>query len=348
MTERLKLMLISEAANIRAALIAIDQGAAEIALVVVDENRLLGTLTDGDLRRAMIGGASLEDRASMYMRRSFTSVGEQTTRAEVLDLMRAHTLAQIPVLDGKGRLVGLHLLQEIVGNVERPNWAVIMAGGRGERLRPLTDAIPKPMIRVAGRPILERLVLHLAGFGIRRIFISVNYMAHIIESHFGDGSTLGCHIEYLREKEPLGTGGAISLLQDSPEDPFLVLNGDLVTQWDVGRMLAFHRDGGYKATVGVHDYVHTIPYGVIETRGDKVALLREKPTATWLANAGVYVLDPELVARVPKGVHFPLPALVEECIERHEAVGAFRIEEDWTDVGQPPDLNRARGEVDEP
>ena len=346
MKNRLTTITIPRNATVRRALEAIDCGACEIALIVDGHDRLVGTLTDGDIRRALLAGSTLDSDIESLMYRRFTFVNERAGRAEVLDLMRARTLEQIPIVDSEGRPVGLHLMREIIGGTERPNWAVIMAGGRGERLRPLTDAIPKPMIRVAGRPILERLVLHLAGFGVRRIFISVNYMADVIERFFGDGSAHGCRIEYLRESRPLGTGGALSLVPGRPSDPVMVLNGDLVTQWDVGRMLSFHCDGRFRATVGIHEYVHTVPYGVVETDGSSVVALREKPTLTWLANAGVYVLDGDLVERVPRDFHFPLPALVEECLERQERVGAFRIEEDWVDVGHHPELDRARGEGD--
>jgi dTDP-glucose pyrophosphorylase len=347
-SERLTSVTIPPTTTVRRALEVIDRGACGIALVVDGDGRLVGTLTDGDVRRGLLRGAMLDSVVEPLIHRDFASVDERAGRAEVLDMMRARSLQQIPILDQVGRLVGLHLMREIIGAVERPNWAVIMAGGRGERLRPLTDSIPKPMVRVAGRPILERLVLHLAGFGVRRIFISVNYLADVIERFFGDGSTHGCRIEYLRELQPLGTGGALSLLPCPPADPLLVLNGDLVTQCDFGRMLSFHVDGRFRATVGIHEYVHTVPYGVVETDGHRVVVQREKPTVTWLANAGVYVLDAELLERVPKGVHFPLPALVEECLDRQEPVGAFRIEEDWVDVGHPVELVRARGETDKP
>jgi len=341
-------IVVSESAPLRTAMEVLDRGALEIVLVVSPDGTLLGTLTDGDIRRAILSGASLEDTASNFMRRRFTAVGPSAGRTEVLDLMRACTLQQIPIVDEVGRLVGLHLLREILGASLRPNWAVVMAGGRGERLRPITDSLPKPMIKVAGRPILERIILHLVGFGIRRIFLSVNYMGDMIESYFKDGIELGCNIEYVREDKPLGTGGALSLLPGIPDHPVLMLNGDLLTQFNVGNMLDFHADGGFKATVGVHEYVHTIPYGIVEQEGDRITGVREKPTQTWIANAGIYVFDPGLVGRVPKDTYFPLPALVEECLDRGEAVGAFPIKDDWIDVGQPKELRRARGEGDKP
>ena len=340
--------VVSESASLRTAMEVLDRGSLEIVLVVSPDGALLGTLTDGDIRRAILSGASLEDAASGFMHRCFTAVGPSASRTEVLDLMRACALQQIPIVNEAGRLIGLHLLREILGASIRPNWAVVMAGGRGERLRPITDSVPKPMIKVAGRPILERIVLHLVGFGIRRIFLSVNYMGDMIEGYFKDGAELGCDIEYVREEKPLGTGGALSLLPEKPDHPVLMLNGDLLTQFNIGNMLGFHADGGFKATVGVHEYVHTVPYGVVEREGDRITGIREKPTQTWLANAGIYVFEPDLVERVPQDTYFPLPTLVEECLDRGEAVGAFPIKDDWIDVGHPKELRRARGEGDKP
>lgn len=348
MSLHLEKIVVPEGASLRDAMEALDRGAVEIALVVGGAGELLGTLTDGDIRRAILSGAALDGRASAHMCRNFTFVGPMASRAEVLDLMRARTLQQIPIVDASGRLQGLHLLKEIIGASTRPNCAVVMAGGRGERLFPITESVPKPMIKVAGRPILERIVLHLVGFGIRRIFLSINYMGKLIEEHFGDGTAMGCRIEYLREDRPLGSGGALSLLSERQEAPLLVLNGDLLTQFNVENLLSFHVRGGYKATIGVHEYIHTVPYGVVEEHNGRVKAVREKPSQTWLANAGIYVLDPCLPERVPKDTDFPLPALFEECIGRGEPVGAFHILEDWIDVGQPGDLRRARGEEVKP
>lgn len=335
-------------ATLRDALLALDASGLEIALAVDQEGRLIGTLTDGDIRRALLGGHTLDDALGRFINRGFDAVEEGTSRASVLDIMQAKRVKAIPVIDAEGRLRGLHTLHDILGRTERPNCAMIMVGGRGERLRPLTDTIPKPMLRVAGRPILERIVLHLVGFGIRRIFLSVNYKAEVIEIHFGDGSAFGCNIEYLKEAVPLGTGGALSLLPAVPSDPLLVLNGDLLTQLDVGQMLAFHGSAGHKVTVGVHEYRHTVPFGVVELQGERIVAVREKPTQSWQVNAGIYILEPDLLARIPKDTYFPLPALVEECLDRGEAVGAFRVEEDWIDVGRHQELRRARGEADRP
>lgn len=343
--ENLKKLCINPNATIRQAMETIDRGSCEIVFVLDSDGRLLGTITDGDIRRAILSGATLGGQASQFMKRDFTFVSNEMNRADVLDLMKARFIQQIPVLDENGRFIGIHLFREMLGAVPRDNWAIIMAGGRGERLRPLTDNLPKPMVKVAGRPILERTILHLVGFGIQRIFLSINYLGEIIQKYFGDGSAFGCRIDYLKEDQPLGTGGALSLLPDRPEKPFLVLNGDLITQFNVDRMLQFHSSGSFTATIAVYEYIHTVPYGVVEISNNYIRSILEKPTQAWTANAGIYIFDPNLVERVPKNTFFPLPSLIEECLEKKESVGAFPLENEWADIGRKEELQKALGKI---
>lgn len=340
---RLKRLLISDDAKICDAMQAIEAGAAEIALVVDDVGRLVGALSDGDIRRPLLQGARLDSSVCPYVNRNIRAVREGTGRAEVLDIMRAQCIQQIPIVDESNRVVGLHLLQEILGAAERPNWAVIMAGGRGTRLSPITQTIPKPMLPVAGRPILERLVLHLVGYGFRRIFISINYLGYMIEEHLKDGNALGCKIEYLREQEPLGTCGSISLLPERPEHSLVVMNGDLITDVNIGDLLAFHANASYAITMGVRPYIHTVPFGVVETRGDCIHGVSEKPSFSWLANAGVYVLEPCIAERLMQGKHCDMTAVIEHALGRGERVGAFMVEKNWMDVGRIDELQRAQG-----
>ncbi len=220
-----------------------------------------------------------------------------------------------------------------------------MAGGRGVRLRPLTEHLPKPMLPVAGRPIIERLVLHCVGFGIKRISVSVNYLGHLIEDHLGDGSRFGAAIDYLREEEPLGTAGALSLLREPPTDPILLLNGDLVTSADLGGLLDAHVAGGHRVTIGLRRYLHTVPFGTVEREGDRVTGLDEKPTLEREVNSGMYALDPSVVAAIPAGRRTDTPDLINELLAAGEPVGAFEIEDEWLDVGQRDQLAAARGIV---
>ena len=334
-------------ATILEALQVIERGAEKIAFACDPQGRVVGSLTDGDIRRAVLAGAALDSRClPEVMRADFTFVTPATGRAEVLDIMRARQLEELPVLDADGRLCGFHSVRRMLSASDRENCAVLLAGGRGLRLHPLTQTLPKPMVTVAGRPILERLVLHLMSCGVRRFFLSVNYLAHIIEEHFGDGSRFGCQIEYLRESEPLGTAGPLSLIHPQPSLPVVVLNGDLVTQCDVGRMLDFHQAGGYAATVGLRPYAIEIPFGVASVAGDLVTGLREKPTERSLINAGIYVLSPEIVSAVPSGREYAMTEVIIACLQRQLDVGAHILEDEWLDVGRPDELRRARGDRD--
>ncbi|MDQ3484552.1 MAG: nucleotidyltransferase family protein [Actinomycetota bacterium] len=340
--------LLLPSASIVDALRAVDRGAVAIALMVDGEDRLLGTVSDGDIRRALLSGHTLDDPVAPHARTRPQVVLEGTGRAEILDLMRARALAQIPIVDDDGRLVGMHLLRELLGRQDRPNWAVIMAGGRGTRLAPLTDSMPKGMLRVAGRPILERLVLHLVGSGVQRIFLSVNHLRELIENHFGDGSDFGCRIDYLREDphQQLGTCGSLRLLLDEGHEtdhPLLVINGDLVTEFSVENILASHDGSGAVATVALRSHTHTVPFGVVRTAGSRLEEIIEKPTHSWLISAGIYVLDPDLVDRIPARYEYHVPDLLQECLQRGEHVHAWECEDDWQDIGRPDELRRASG-----
>ncbi len=332
---------IRESSTLFEALEVLQKGAAGIALVQDAEGRLLGILTDGDVRRALLERASLNDPVASYVSQHATTVSPQAPRAEVLDLMQALKIHQVPVVDEAGYVKGLHLLHEVLGAVDRPHWAVIMAGGRGVRLGDLTSNTPKPMLKVAGRPILERLILHLVGFGIRRIFLSVHYLPEIIQTHFGDGSRFGCKIEYLSENQPLGTGGALSLLPEKPVHPVLVCNGDLITQADIDAMIRFHEDEQFDMTVGVRDYSYQIPFGCAELDGKKLVSLSEKPSMVHHINAGMYLIAPSVLAMVPES-YFPITDLIQSCLDSGKRVGAWRVEDDWIDVGQRHELDRAR------
>ncbi|MCI0344172.1 MAG: nucleotidyltransferase family protein [Chloroflexi bacterium] len=342
MARALDASIVPVGGTIRDAMRALDAGARQIALAVDGGGRLVGVATDGNIRRAILGGASPDDPLEPALTRTFVAVGPNDGRAEVLDLMRARSIGSIPVVDDAGRPIGLHRLNEFLDPAPRPNAAVVMAGGQGTRLRPITAAVPKPMIRVAGRPILERIVLHLASHGISRVYLAINYLGPVIEEHFEDGARFGCRIDYLREDQPLGTAGALGLLPEPPQHALLVMNGDLVTQADLGGLLDTHAAGGYSATIGVRKYLHSVPFGTVERDGPNVTALEEKPTLVREANTGMYALSPALVARVERDERLDMPDLVSAALARGERVGAFEIEDDWIDVGQREQLERAR------
>jgi dTDP-glucose pyrophosphorylase len=345
----LSIVFDADSASILDAMAAIDRGSASAAFAVTNDDFLVGVVTDGDIRRAMLEGARISDPVKPYIQVNPVVARDTDSRTTVLDLMQSRVIWQIPVVNEAGQLVAVHLLRELLGRIDRPNTALILAGGRGTRLGPITNSFPKPMVSVAGRPILERLVNHLSGFGISRIVISVGHLGEVIEGHFGDGFQFGCDITYLREDpaNPLGTGGPLgSLSKLFPElsAPVLVMNGDLVTQFDVARMLAHHDQAGVEATVGAFPYTYEVPYGVLQlNEAGHIDSIVEKPLRQELVSGGIYVFNPSVLRKVPMDTFFPITQILTECIDRGGKVSAWALDEGWVDVGRPQDLARARG-----
>jgi dTDP-glucose pyrophosphorylase len=335
--------IVGDAASVRDAMSAINDNFREVVLVSRADRRIVGVITDGDIRRALLRGATMDSPASEVMSRDFVSATAEMDRAAVLDLMKALHIRHVPVLRGDGTLQSIHFLEDIIGAPVCASPAVIMAGGRGVRLLPITQSCPKPMVPVAGRPILERIVLHLVGCGVRHIFLSINYLGHMIEDHFGDGTAFGCRIEYLRETTELGTGGALRLLPQRPRHPLLVLNGDQVSRIDVQGLLARHAVAGVRATMAVGSYQHQVPFGVVHEQDGRLMRIEEKPSLSMLVNRGVYVLEPDVLDLIPQGQSFPITDLFDRLLERGEPVGTYFSDDEWLDVGRPADLLRANG-----
>lgn len=334
--------MVPASATLRDALRAIDQGSLQVALACEPTGALLGLLTDGNIRRALLAGATLDSPVEPYLRREFIHLPPCESRATALDLMQSLRIKHIPILDQQRRLLGLHLMDYLISPVQLPNQAVILAGGRGQRLRPFTENLPKPMLRVAGRPILERLVLHLAGHGIRRITLATGYLAEMVEQHFKDGGRFGCQIDYLRENQPLGTAGPLGGLRPKPDHPVLVLNGDLVTQFDAQKMLRRHQQEGNILTVGVKIYSHQVPFGCVVVEEGRVTAIEEKPFLVRLVNAGIYVLDPSVVEGIAKDHPLQMPDLIALLLENDGRVGTFELTDDWIDIGLKESLEKAR------
>ncbi len=340
-----KLPVVAASASLHDVLKAIDDGTWGIACLVDADGVLLGVLTDGDVRRALIAGHPLSDPAIDHASRQPQTVATGTPRAHVIDLMSALTLDAIPEVDDQNRVVHVHSLSQVVGPKTLPNSAVIMAGGKGTRLGKLTSETPKPLMTVAGRSILEWIILGLVGDGIRHIYVSVNHLADQIVDHLGDGSRLGVTVEYLHEDPdvPLGTGGSLALIESRPSEPLLVINGDLLVEFDARELLRFHAEREARITMGVRSYMHTVPFGVVETDGDRVQDIVEKPDLQVTVNAAVYCIDPDLIDLVPRGTMSHVPDLVQQCLDTGQNVVAWHITSDWIDVGTPADLARAKG-----
>ena len=350
MSSYLSMVFQAKGATIRDSLSAIQAGGANISLAVDPLGSLVGVVTDGDIRRALLADHQLTDPVERFIHRSPFCVTPSESRTSVLDLMQSRGLSQVPVVELGGRLVGLHLLREVLGQSPRTNIAMILAGGRGTRLLPLTTEVPKPMMEVAGRPILERIVTHLVGFGIRRIALSVGYLSESIEQHFCDGERFGCEIEYIREDplSPLGTGGPLGSLIETYSDitdPVIVLNGDLITQFDVASLLESHAASSASLTIGVVTYTHEVPFGVITTDPEGfVRKISEKPVLEKTVSAGIYVFQPDILKSVPRRQFTPMTHIITECVARGHRVGVWNCGHEWSDIGRPLDLARARGQ----
>lgn len=336
--------LIGPQATLREALGVIDATGTGISLVVDENRRLLGTLSDGDIRRALIHGADLESPASEVLNPKPRLARESEGRPSILAKLRAFGLHQLPIIDDSGMVVGLVTIDDFVQIPDRPHSVVIMVGGRGERLSELTQHTPKPMLKVGGRPILETIMMNYAAQGFRNFYLAVNYKAEQIEDHFGDGTSRGLSIRYLREKSRLGTGGALSLLPERPEGPILVSNGDVLSKENYGVALDSHLASGADATVLVRNYEIQVPFGVITQDERGITMIEEKPTHRFTINAGVYVLSPDALDLVPRDTFFDLPTLLEKMLERGMRVRCHRAEAYWMDIGRMPDYERANAE----
>lgn len=309
-----------------------------------ESDRLFGIITDGDVRRGLLRGESLDAPVTKIMRRDFRSLPANATAADALALMQRETLHQIPVLDESGKVVHLFLLEDLIKPQRLPNSVVIMAGGEGKRLRPLTHDCPKPMLQVSGKPLLEIILKQCIGAGFENFYFAVNFLKEQIQAHFEDGSAWGARIQYLEEDKPLGTAGALSLLPQNPDHPLLVLNGDVLTRVDYTHLLRFHADHQSAATLCVREHSTQIPYGVVRMDDMKVVALEEKPVLTHYINAGIYLLNPDVLDLVPQNTVFDMPQLMEKVAQRGKPVSAFPIHEYWLDIGHPETLERAHGE----
>jgi dTDP-glucose pyrophosphorylase len=338
-------ILVGTSATIEDTIRVMDAGAMALALVVDGEGRLLGTVTDGDVRRGLLRGLRLADPVERVMHAGPVTAPPGTPRDELLRIMRHREIGQLPLVDDQGRVVGLELLGDLIaqpGVKDSP--VLILAGGLGTRLRPLTADTPKPLLTVGNRPLLEVLIEQIAGYGFRNFFLAVNYRAEQVEASLKDGRRLGVSIRYLRETKPLGTAGAIRLARPDLTLPFLVVNGDLLTKANFDHLLAHHVSEGCDLTVAIKEYTQRIPYGVVRLEGGIVVAMEEKPVQACFVNAGMYVLDPGVTSLVPEQGSFDMPDLIRTVLDRGGRVGGFPILEYWLDIGAHEDYERANGE----
>lgn len=340
-------ILLEEDFTIKQSLEIINKGSKSIALVVDSANKLLGTLNDGDIRRALLKGYSLENNIKEIYNSSPTVGSIHDSKEKIIRTAILNQVYQIPIVNDEYKLVDLEDLATLLTKTTRRNKVILMAGGLGTRLQPLTKNTPKPLLKVGTQPILQTIIENFSSYGLKDIIVSVNYKADMIKSYFQDGSKFGVNISYIEENKRLGTAGALSLIQDEIKEPFFVMNADLLTNVNFEHLLDFHSYGDACATMCVREYESQIPYGVIEIEDDKIISIKEKPIQKFFVNAGIYLLSPKVLKRIPKDTFYDMPTLFEELMQDNENILSFPIHEYWLDIGQMVDYERANNEYNE-
>ena len=345
MTINWQKVVIESSVSIKNALKVIDKEALRVALVV-ENDKLIGMVTDGDVRRGILQGIELSATVSQIMNTNPISANVSLSSHDLKALMQSRKILSLPLVDDEGKLVGLKTLYDTLIIEKRENPIFIMAGGFGTRLKPLTDNCPKPMLKVGGKPMLETLINNFKNHGFYKFYISTHYLPEVIMNYFGDGSDFDVEITYVHEEEPLGTGGALSLLPNTlPKEPLIMINGDILTNVDFGKVLDFHIKQNSDATMCVRDYEIKVPFGVIEGEGHEITAMVEKPTYRYFVNAGIYVISNNIINSLLKNEHLDMPSLFE--LKQLEGMRTlkFPIHEYWLDVGRHDDFKKAQVDI---
>ena len=349
MNELHESLLVRFDQTVRDAMTKIGEGSLGITLLVDQDSIFVATITDGDVRRAILRGVSLDGPVTDIVQvgrvfgPSVTALAD-TPPEECLKIMEEAKIKHLPILDADSHVIDLFTGDDPVVNELEMVDAVIMAGGFGTRLRPLTVDTPKPMLQIDGQPLMERTVHNLRDAGIQNISVTTHYKPEKIVEHFGSGSRFGVSISYLAEETPLGTAGALGLVEETNK-PLLVMNGDILTMVDFRSLIRFHREQGADLTIGVRQYDVQVPYGVVQANEDRVTALQEKPKLEFLVNAGVYLVEPKALAQIPTGERFDMTDLINKLLSRGQTVVSFPIVEYWLDIGRLDDFNRAQVDV---
>jgi len=342
-----KALLLKPTSTIKEALKIIDAGAMRIAIVLDKDEKVVGTLTDGDIRRGLLSGFSLESNIESLYFKEPTLASINDSKELIVQKAIRKKIYQIPIVDNDGKLIKIEELSNLLKTNAKNNRVILMAGGLGTRLHPLTQKTPKPLLKVGNKPILETIIENFAKYGFVNITISVNYKADMIKEYFGDGANLGVNIDYIQESKRLGTAGALSLIKERPQEPFFVMNADLLTNVNFEHLLDFHILEHSIATMCVREYDYQVPYGVIETDKSKIISIEEKPIHKFFVNAGIYTLSPQVFEYLPKNEFYDMPTLFEDIIKNKLRSISFPIHEYWLDIGRMSDFEQAHNEYSE-
>lgn len=339
-----KQILVKPEDSVYRTLEIIDRSSLQIALVVDNKGCLLGTVTDGDVRRGILRGIALDSAIVEIMNKNFSCSHIEDAREKALAIMSNKSLHQLPVIDTNGHLIGIHTIDSLMANIARDNIVLLMAGGLGSRLTPLTADCPKPLLKVGGKPILESIIESFIEQGFVNFYISINYMGEMIENYFGNGSNWGVRIAYIREDKRLGTAGPLKLLPEINANPIIVMNGDILTKVDYRNLLEFHINQKVDATLSIREYQLEVPYGVVSVSGNRFRSIEEKPKEIYKINAGLYVLNPDIVDYIPPNNYFDMPELFKILVRENRETAVYPIREYWMDIGHLDDYERANGD----
>lgn len=339
-------ILITPDTQIQKAIEIIDIHSQQIALVVDHDRKLLGTVTDGDIRRGILKGIPLHQPVELIMNSHPVTIPKINDANSILNIMKVNALHHLPVVDDTGRLIGFEKLDDLIQQPQRENWVVIMAGGLGTRLRPLTDNCPKPMLKIGGKPLLETTLEEFIRQGFVRFCLSVNYKSEEIAAYFGDGGRWDAEIEYIYEERPMGTAGSLRLFPRDTNNPIIVINGDILTKLSFEQLLSFHEKHKACATVAVTAYDLKVEYGVVKIDKDTLVGFDEKPVFESFINAGIYVVDPQILKTIPQNTNFDMNQLLEGLLRQEKKVCAFPIREYWIDIGKMQDYDQAKLDYD--
>lgn len=323
----------------------LDRTGMGVLAVCDEQHKLLGIITDGDIRRALLKRLSLDEPCITIASTNPLSVLESISPSDALKLMNHRKVDQLPILDANGLMIDLVLRLDLQQTEVPGVRAVVMAGGFGSRLLPLTENTPKPMLALGGRPVMEHIVRQLRDAGISSVNVTTHYLPEKIRMHFGDGSDFDVSINYIEESSPLGTAGSLSLVE-AGDEPILVINGDILTKVDFRSMITFHRKHKADLTVGVRLYDLKVPYGVLDCDDMLVTAVNEKPTQKFLVNAGIYLLEPNTYECIPKNTHYNMTDLMQHLIETGKRVVSFPVIEYWMDIGQVNDYEKAKDDME--
>lgn len=338
--KNIKKITINEDATIKKALKVISKGNIKIAVVVDKKGKLLGTLTDGDIRRGFLRGLDINSPIKSIVFKKPLVVKKNDIKENIFEIALKKKIYQIPIVDKKFKLIGIHLLDELVESKKKNNLVVIMAGGRGMRLRPLTKNIPKPMLKIGNKPILQTILEKFIESGYNNFVICVNYKSKVIVDYFGNGKKFGAQIEYIHEKIRMGTVGALSLYKKKIKEPFFVINGDILIDFDFKKMMQFHQENNSKATMSIKQYNITLPYGEVKLKNTNITSIIEKPKHKFFVNTGIYVLDPKCISLIPKKF-YDMTSLFKKMISKKNKVVSFPLGENWIDIGRYGDYKKA-------